>query len=72
MMPIEQRRTCGDCRFLKDLERSQNGLTEYVGACVVEVFRAALADDPELALTCAELYEAWSEDEACADWEEQP
>lgn len=72
MIAVDKQRTCGECRFLKDLRRSQNGLTEYVGSCVVEVYRAALADDPELALTGAELYEAWEEDEACADWEEQP
>lgn len=31
---------CGNCRFYKELERSQNGLTEYIGVCVCDVFNA--------------------------------
>lgn len=31
---------CGKCLYFKEVEKSKNGLTEYVGVCVFEVFWA--------------------------------
>jgi hypothetical protein len=55
---------CGDCRCFKDVCRCQNGLTEYVGACVFEVFEASTPDE----LADADVVHVSPTDPACEDF----
>lgn len=59
-----KRETCGDCLCCKDVERRQNGMTEYLGACVFEVYQACTLRE----LYRAELMHVDPTDEACSDF----
>lgn len=58
--------TCGSCLYFKDMERSQNGLTEYVGVCVHETCMAI--DEEEL--RAAKVASVDPHCEACEEYEE--
>lgn len=57
----EPTRTCRHCTLCKDVRLSQNGLTEYVGTCVREVWEA----EDEEGLDLAELQQVDLSQEAC-------
>lgn len=59
-----KRDTCDDCLCFKELERKQNGLTEYLGACTFEVYQARTLKE----LYKAELMHVDPTDEACSDF----
>lgn len=58
--------TCGSCLYYRDVERTQNGLTEYVGVCVYEICMAVEEEERRAAkVTCVD-----PDFEACEDYEE--
>ena len=60
--------TCGRCRYFRDVRNAQNGLTYYMGTCVVELYASRGAD----AMDKAEVYSAYPNDDPCEDYEERP
>lgn len=36
---------CGNCRYFKDLELTQNGLTEYIGICLYDTCLARTSNE---------------------------
>ena len=70
MDPEPPERTCSGCAYFKEVRKEQNGLSEYVGACALDVVRAGMADDPMAALVTAWLEDAEPDDEACDSFAE--
>lgn len=58
--------TCRDCVYCKEVEKTFNGLTEYLSACVFEVYHASTWEE----LTDASIDYVEPTDAACRDFKE--
>lgn len=58
--------TCSGCHYFKDVERHKNGLSECIGVCIYETYKAKTLEKLEL----AQVYYMEPDWSACKDYKE--